>query len=437
MAHERTELTLGPGVTALTGPNNTGKSAVVEGLRCVATNPMPKNYIRHGAKEARVSVELEDGTRVVWIRKKRSSGYELWAPGAEEPEEFWKFGRKPPEDILAALRLDVVALEGDKEIDVHIGNQREPVFLLNRPDSDAAAFFAASSESAHLLAMQNLLKRKTQDAKRNERGLEARLAEIETAMDGLSLLPDLAVTLERARELESAASRLQSEIPAVEKLLSRLAQTRSGLDRCRETTSVYKAVSSPPEINEVKGLDFIIHQMGRIEKSLARVREADRALGPVGPPPAPFDTVRLATLCNRLQHLDATLRKQAEADAALASLRPMAEPEKVDQLAGILSGIELCEARMRSVDKTWHVLRSLEEAPEVRDDPRLAGMVADLRGLDGALDAARTRHAGLETELQSVRDAIRRTVDVLGKCPTCGADLNTEVFLDQEAGHDA
>jgi exonuclease SbcC len=30
MAHKETELELGPGVTVLTGPNNSGKSAVVE-----------------------------------------------------------------------------------------------------------------------------------------------------------------------------------------------------------------------------------------------------------------------------------------------------------------------------------------------------------------------------------------------------------------------
>lgn len=168
MAHERTEMELGLGVTALTGPNNTGKSAIVEALRCVATNPVPKHYIRHGAKEARVTIELDDGTQVVWVRKKRSSGYELWRPGAEEPEEYWKFGRKPPQDILDALKLDLVELETGNEIDVHVGNQREPVFLLNQPPSNAAAFFAASTESAHLLAMQNLLKRQTQDAKRKK-----------------------------------------------------------------------------------------------------------------------------------------------------------------------------------------------------------------------------------------------------------------------------
>ena len=47
LAHKHTELALGPGVTVLTGPNNSGKSAMVEALRCVATNPPPRHFIRH------------------------------------------------------------------------------------------------------------------------------------------------------------------------------------------------------------------------------------------------------------------------------------------------------------------------------------------------------------------------------------------------------
>jgi exonuclease SbcC len=187
MAHEHTELELGPGVTALTGANNTGKSAIVEALRCVTTNPAPSHCIRHGAKEARVTVVMDDGARVVWIRKKRSAGYEITLPGRDEPEEpFWKLQGKVPDEVRALLRLDLVELETGEPVDVHLGNQREPVFLLNRPDSNVAAFFAASTESAHLLAMQNALKARTTEAKRRERELEARQERIEAELDALA-----------------------------------------------------------------------------------------------------------------------------------------------------------------------------------------------------------------------------------------------------------
>lgn len=436
MAHERTELILGPGVTALTGPNNTGKSAVVEGLRCVATNPMPRNYIRHGAKEARVTVELEDGTRVVWIRKKGSAGYELWAPGAEEPQEYWKFGRKPPEDVLSALRLDVIEMDGNKgDIDVHIGNQREPIFLLNRPDSDAALFFAASSESAHLLAMQNLLKRRTQDAKRQERDLEGRLEGIEAELDELSLLPDIAVGLESARELEATAKNLQVTIPAMELQLSRLAETDAALCRARETATVYKKLSEPPKAKEVKPLSGMIHRMGQVEKALDRARKIGDALAPVSEAPAPFDTVRLATLCNRLQHLDDAQHKAGARDAVLVTLRPMPTPENTDHLAELKELLSKANTRLAEVNQTWDILRSIGEPPEVRADSRLEALVADIRGLTTGRHEAE-RHLGvLEKQLRSVREAIGATVDALGHCPTCGADLNSEVFLDQKDNH--
>ncbi len=51
MAHGRTVIDLPPGLTALTGPNNSGKSAVVEALRCLTENPPPKHCIRHGAAD--------------------------------------------------------------------------------------------------------------------------------------------------------------------------------------------------------------------------------------------------------------------------------------------------------------------------------------------------------------------------------------------------
>ena len=69
LAHADTVIELGAGMTVLTGPNNSGKSSVVEALRCIATNPLPKHFIRHGAKVARVELEMDDGVRVAWIRK--------------------------------------------------------------------------------------------------------------------------------------------------------------------------------------------------------------------------------------------------------------------------------------------------------------------------------------------------------------------------------
>jgi DNA repair ATPase RecN len=80
MAHQHTVLELGPGVTVLTGPNNVGKSAVVEAIRSVAQNPAPEHVVRHGARQALVRVELDSGEVIEWVRKKSNAVYRLYRP---------------------------------------------------------------------------------------------------------------------------------------------------------------------------------------------------------------------------------------------------------------------------------------------------------------------------------------------------------------------
>ncbi|MBV8781032.1 MAG: AAA family ATPase, partial [Phycisphaerae bacterium] len=73
MSHAHTVIELDAGLNALIGPNNCGKSAVVEALRAVCDNTRGTEYvIRHGAKEATVMIETDDEHIVIWRRRKNS-----------------------------------------------------------------------------------------------------------------------------------------------------------------------------------------------------------------------------------------------------------------------------------------------------------------------------------------------------------------------------
>lgn len=437
MAHERTELELGPGVNALTGPNNTGKSAVVEGLRCVATNPVPKHYIRHGAKEARVSLEFEDGTKVVWIRKKRSSGYELWKPGAEEPEEYWKFGRRPPEDILAALRLDLVELETGGEIDVHVGNQREPVFLLNQPGSNAAAFFAASTESAHLLAMQNLLKRKTQDAKRQELDLKGRLGQIESDLDRFAPLPDIAVELEAVRELEATTNRLQKDIPTLENAISAQAALHKTMRHREASATILKEVRDVPKLCDVNELRNTIARINQLETVSRRAGAVTDVLSGMAEVPNVSDTRSLATVCGQLQRLESALRKGVALQSVAAALAEPPTGENTSHLSGIINEMLAVTYRGRREARRNDVLQTLAEPPHIQPNMHLEMLLADLHRVDGRRRGAQQQLLDLENRLEGLKKGITRRVEAIGCCPTCGADLSTEAFLDRRCRHGA
>jgi exonuclease SbcC len=60
-------------------------------------------------------------------------------------------------------------------------------------------------------------------------------------------------------------------------------------------------------------------------------------------------------------------------------------------------------------------------------------MLADLRRLTGLRQAAEGELAGLETRLQTLKDTLAARLAELGGCPTCGARIDADSFLDR--GH--
>jgi len=438
MAHARTELELGPGVTVLTGPNNTGKSAVVEALRCVATNPTPSHFLRHGAKEARVGVEMDDGTRVVWVRTKRWAMYELWQPGSEEPEEYHKLQRKVPEDIQNVLRMNQVDLEtSNRPVDIHIGNQREPVFLLNRPDSDAAAFFAASTESAHLLAMQDLLKLQVRDRKREGEALGADLGRVEKDMDRLEDLPSLELRIDAAREMEAEAVRFEREIPALEGVLAQGRALNRTLEARKTAATVLEKTPVPPQLAETRKLGETLALLDQAGRHLETAQGTSGALNHLESPPKVEDVPSLARLAGTLSSTDRTLRRVAAQAGVLDELAAPPGAEDTAALSRVVDEYIALQYRAARLDR-WHgVLREIATPPVLEPGEGLRSILSRMADLTDRMRAQEATLAGLETDLRNVVDRLTERVDELGRCPTCGRDMTAAEFLDHGGCHGA
>eukprot|EP00831_Metopus_contortus_P065772 TRINITY_DN5871_c0_g3_i1.p1 TRINITY_DN5871_c0_g3~~TRINITY_DN5871_c0_g3_i1.p1 ORF type:complete len:751 (-),score=162.94 TRINITY_DN5871_c0_g3_i1:505-2757(-) len=436
MAHEHTELELGPGVTILTGSNNTGKSAVVEALRCLATNPTPSYFIRHGAKEARVAVELEDGTKVVWVRTKRWAMYELWRPGAAAPEEYHKLQRKVPEDIAEVLRLDLVELETGRKVDIHVGNQREPVFLLNQ-SSDTAAFFAASTESAHLLAMQNLLKRRTLDAKREERDLETQVSRILGEIEVLSPLPGIELQLETAHELEQTATQLQSAVPVLESVLAEQRGMAASLEESSAAATVLAKTDAPPTLNEVRPLHGAVQGMATVGKQLDGARKLAATLMPLTGPPETQEAGSLLRLAESIAGTEQVLLKAADRQAVLAGLAALPVRAESRELAEFLDEFIAMHYRHARLARGEGLLRKVAEPPRPEPVASLGSTVASLADITARVEERKRALDDLENDLRGVVDTLEERIRKLGCCPTCGGDLTTATFLDHGCRHDA
>jgi exonuclease SbcC len=432
MAHAATEIELGPGLTVLTGPNNSGKSAVVEALRCLAVNPTPKYYIRHGAKEARVEIVFDDGARLAWVRREKYALYELTRPGAQEPEVYAKFGRKPPEEVQDVLRLSLVELEDSaevREIDVHLGNQREPIFLLNKPKTVMASFFASTTESAHLIKMQALLKNRINKAKAEEKDLLARLAGFEGRLDRLSPLPDVCLRLERLRLGLDASLAGQRHAAALEDMVAAMTGTASTLARQLAAAGAYAALTPAPELFEVAPLRGLTLELSHKTGLRRQAQAKSEALSRLAAPHEHFDAAALATRLNALRTVAARECRAAALVRALTGLAPPPAARDTQALASVASRLAKLRRANRELTARQDLLSRIAPLPEPKPVAALASLAAALRTLAGKIDTATTQTAEAAANLDGLSLTITKRLRDIGACPLCGGQLDAEHFL--------
>ncbi|GAB7079056.1 ATP-binding protein [Megalodesulfovibrio paquesii] len=482
MAHSHSEITLAAGVTVLTGPNNTGKSAVVEALRCLSENPaLGRAFIRHGARQATVAVELEDGTVLRWHRKKTTSWYEIDRPGrqeGEEPETFYKTGQgKAPPQVLELLQIQPVAIDDKNTVDVHLGDQRSPIFLIDRPPGQIAHFFAASSEGAHLLAMQDLLKAKVRDTKKERQTLQQQQEVERGLLDRLAPLPDIALTLEAAEAEESALAAQAAALPQLARRVQVLNGLRVRRARLQARGAALQALAAPPALEPVDRLARTLTRRVTLEQAQALTSRRRESLTPLLAPPA-LEPVRQLV---RLTEMRRSLERRRRVQASRANvLQPLAGPpalqevlrlrQLAQQLRGIGRALRAFTARREAVaallpppvlEDTLHpaalcrqlqalgrqravaarraaALGEVQMAPVLAPVLPLAQLLATQVRLRLQREQLQARVQAAETALLACRETIATRLETLGHCPTCGQTLGRETvreFLEGSHGH--
>lgn len=184
-AHQSTYLPLSPGVTLLYGENDVGKSSIVTALRAVFYGETSDALIRHGQASAKVMIEMEQGKVLSWERHRKAHGkdkvkglYSLRAPGSELPLHETAKAKGTPDWLFEETGMGLV-----DDLDVQLGSQKDPVFLLNRPASQRARALAVGTDSGYVQTMMDVAKEELGEAKsiikRGERQLEQLHREIQ------------------------------------------------------------------------------------------------------------------------------------------------------------------------------------------------------------------------------------------------------------------
>jgi len=127
------DISLSPGMTVIVGRSEAGKTALVRAIHAFFTNQAEKGYVRDGASETSVRLQL-DGHLCEWRRTKRgasfSSSYDV------DGESYQRMGRQVPA-FIGSLASPFVLGKTSYGL-LQIQHQASPPFLTSSADAQSS-----------------------------------------------------------------------------------------------------------------------------------------------------------------------------------------------------------------------------------------------------------------------------------------------------------
>lgn len=168
-AHKQSELKLGPGVNAIIGESDEGKTSIIRALYWTAQNkPSGGDFISDFSKRGECSSTIEiDGQEVTRFKNKTKNEYRI------NDQAFKALGKSGvPDEVKTALNLD----------DLNFQNQMDSPFLLSSSAGEVARYL---NDIVNLNVIDDSLKRINSRTNTAARDIESVESEINNNADEL------------------------------------------------------------------------------------------------------------------------------------------------------------------------------------------------------------------------------------------------------------
>ncbi len=271
-AYKDATLPLSPGVNALIGPNNRGKSTFIRALRAVFYGEARDSLVRAGAKAASVEIGVAGNRTLRFTRQPRRSPVNIWslheADGSVVEEQGMRYetgGRSVPDWVADLIRIRKV-----EDLDVHVAHQKFPVFLLGETASRRSAVLSIGQEAGYIRDMLVIHRERCRQDNDLVRSGERELIAIDGTLDGLKELDALKDNLvelrRRGEDLKDASVRLQG----LQQRAAQLADLRRRLEKAQARADITARL---PEAEHLSDLTRMV------ERSRERERLGERVIG--------------------------------------------------------------------------------------------------------------------------------------------------------------
>lgn len=392
-AYEDAVIVLSPGVNAITGPNNHGKSTFARALRAVFFGEARDSLVRFGAQRAMVEIGLENGRLLRFVRQPRKTPVNSWSLHEADGSVVVEDGVR--HDTIRGMPpwvQDRLGIRPIEDLDAHIGRQKKPVFLLDDPASKRASVLSVGQESDHVRRMIVIHKEmNTRDAATIREGER----EIGAGRDRLAKLARSEPLTERLEELRQGLADIetrQRRLDDAERRLDALERSRGALERTRGRAAALEALPGEPVLDALRAT---------LRDGIAREELADRIDG-IG---ADWrKAYALAGALDSLPEREAVLPKDTDRMLALglAIHRPKTALAKGRSILETLAGLPIAAPELRATRPMEEWLDRIEQSARRAEASRTS------------LGDVKARLEGVESRLAELHASLG------GHCPTCG-----------------
>jgi hypothetical protein len=463
MSHVDTVIDLADGLTVLVGPNNSGKSAVVEAIQAVCQNNPTKYMVRHGENECLVALETNDGHVIEWKRKGTVVSYTL------DGQDIHRLKGGLPDNLHQLLRLPLIeSPDGRDTFDIHIGHQKEPVFLLDQSGAKAAMFFASASDARLLLEMQRRHKIKTAEHRRDEahfarRGdfLRLQIATLDPIVDIDRNLAEAEAQARQLRDLNVAILDMQAaleELRQQSRAANQAAETESALHTLAappaqaETTSFESRIKAlrfstsdalhhskrsdalarlcpPPTLEDSDALSDLCRQTRQTNRCRSAAQAEMTFLADLQSPPMLAEITPLSSLCNSLRNQCQQVSRLRDRLARLQHLAAAPEQEEILDLQQLVQQQSHARHEVEAAHAGVEALQNLPAVPAPLDVVPLANLTRSMATATADVDKQKRLRDDTEKQLTSLTACIRAWADANPTCPICGTLIDESSLL--------
>ena len=287
------------GLTVITGPNNTGKSACARALAGAFSNARGHSHVRKGEKHSRVEIDFEDGNSVVWEKGKGVNRYEI------NGHKLDKVGSKTPDELED---LNVVSVDVDgKTVWPQIARQFEQIFLLDMPPS---VLSSALSDVKTIEALEKASSLSRSETKSLNQRIKIKQEDLDTERQRLPLfneLSDAEGVINHINVLEGKIKSLEEKVHKLEAVKEKRESLMYQAQFVSSLQDISFPKTNPHDFMGIKELEQI-----RRDKTRLRIMEGIVGVGLTSYPPIPEvkvkDPAPLERVLNKRKELDQTIK---------------------------------------------------------------------------------------------------------------------------------